>query len=138
MIAKMKRALDLTSEQQQTVIPLIEDLSASRRAFNRERRLVMMRLRPLAEDGQATDAEIRETLERLRRAETEFREKEARSLEAVRAALTPRQEAKFVLFLERFRREIQERLERFRRRMDGAGGPGPPRRPRNRPGAYDR
>lgn len=159
MIAKMKRALDLSPEQQERVIPLIEDLSASRRAFNHERRLVLMRLRPLVEDPQASDAEIRESLARMDRAESEFKEKERRSLEAIRSALTPRQEAKFILFRERFRREIQERLQRLRREMHGIGGreiqerhqrlrqemrgiggPGPERsrRPEDRPGAYRR
>ncbi len=140
MIAKMKRTLDLSPEQQETVIPLIEDLSASRRAFNRERRLVLMRLRPLVEDPQASDAEIRESLARLRQAETAFEEKERRSLDAIRSALTPRQEAKFILFQERFRREIQERLQRLRQERHGMGGPGPdrPRPPGNRPGAYRR
>ena len=86
-----------------------------------------MTLRPLVEDPASREEEIRRALERLDRAETELRAEEARAQKEIRAALTPRQQAQFVLFQERFRAEIRERVRRFR---DG-GEPGAPR-PRGR------
>jgi Spy/CpxP family protein refolding chaperone len=130
MIAKMKRDLALSRDQEERIVPLIQDLSGSRRSFNRERRILMLRLRALAEDERSSDEEIRRAVARLVEGENDFRGREARTLEQIRSHLAPRQQAGFLLFQEGFRREMRDRLRRLR-----DGGPaGPPRGPR-RPGA---
>ena len=132
MIAKMKRALELSREQEEKIVPLVQSLSEARRKHNHERRLAMMTLRPLVEDPASREEEIRRALARLDQSVSAFREEEARTQQQIRAALTPRQQAQFIFFQERFRHEMQERLRRFHESDAGPGG-GPPVRRRDGP-----
>lgn len=129
MIAKMKRALSLSHDQELKIVPLIQDLTESRRGYRRERRLDMMRLRPLVEDPASSEEEIRRVLSRMDEGERTFRSREARTLDQVRAALTPRQQGQFIYFQERFRKEMQERLRQFREEGPAGRTPRGPRRP---------
>lgn len=134
MIAKMKRFLDLDDSQERKVIPLVEELNASRREMNRRRRIALMKLRPLVEEQrEATgrgEAEIVALLEQVEGLDSEFRRTEERMRSEIRSALTPIQQARFLFFQERFRQEMQDRLRRL---DDGArprrGGPPPRERP---------
>jgi Spy/CpxP family protein refolding chaperone len=128
MLAKMKRALALTPDQEQKVVPLVQDLSDSRRRFHRDRRLAIMTLRPMVEDPNSTEEEIRATLARLDQAESSFRSSESHSIAQIRALLSTRQQAQFMIFQESFRAEMQQRLREFR--QGGAGGPPMQRGPR--------
>jgi Spy/CpxP family protein refolding chaperone len=128
MMARMKRALDLSDEQQQKVIPLVQELSDARQEFNRERRVLLMRLRSLVDDPEATEQEIREVLDRLEEAQGRFRQQETGSQSRIRSLLTPLQQARFIFFQEEFRRDMEQRLRRLREMNGGAGAPGRPRR----------
>jgi len=131
MIAKMKHALGLSRDQEEKVVPLIQDLSESRRQYHREKRLALMMLRPMAEDPNSSEEEIRTVLARLDQIESGFRSREARSLDQIRAVLTPRQQAQFFAFQESFRTEMMQRLRQFREMGSPGGAPGGPRgRPR--------
>jgi len=134
MVAKLKRFLELTEVQERQVIPLVEEINSARREANRKRRLAMMRLRPMVEEGAESDeAAILRQVDELERLERDMRETESTVRQQMRTLLTPLQQARFIVFQERFRHEIQERL----RRMDqeGMGGrrlppDGPGRGPR--------
>jgi len=124
MIAKMKRSLNLTDEQERVVIPLVEDLNASRREMNRRRRLTMMKLRPMIDDETSPDREISQLVTQLDDADRQFRDKELKMRDQVRQALSPRQQAQFIIFMERFRQEMEERLRRIQQNeAPGAGRP---------------
>jgi Spy/CpxP family protein refolding chaperone len=118
------------------VIPLVEELNSARRETNRGRRAVMLRLRPLVEDpaAGAGEAEITRHLEELERLDRDVRETERKVRDQLRTVLTPLQQARFIVFQERFRQEIQDRL----RRMDQEGPPPGGRRPLGGPGAPPR
>ncbi len=121
MIAKMKRFLDLTDDQERKVIPAVEELNNSRRQMMKKRRLTLMKLMPLVEEDAGDDAETARLLDQLDALDRDFRQEEIKARDTIRAALTPRQQARFVVFQERFRHEMQERL----RRMGPGGGPSP-------------
>jgi len=127
MIAKMKRDLSLTRDQEEKLVPLVQDLSEARRERRRARFLDMTRLRPLAEDPASSEDEIRRVLSHLENGEKIFRTREAGTLDQVRAVLGPRQQAQFIFFQERFRKEMQQKLRQFR---DGAAQDRPLRGPR--------
>jgi len=122
MLARMKRELELDETQERTIIPLIEQMNASRREFHQERRRIVSRLQPLVEEG-GSDPGIRGLLDELYRIEAEHRDAEERTLAAVRGNLTSGQEARFLFFMERFRREMEDRV----RGMMQGGPPGPRR-----------
>jgi len=125
MVARMKRFLGLTDPQERVVIPLVEDLNASRRELNHKHRLTLMKLRPLVEEDAGADAEISRLVGELDDLDRKFRDKELASREKIRAALTPRQQGLFVIFMERFRQEMEDRLRRLQ--QGDAPGPGPGR-----------
>ncbi len=136
MIAKMKRFLHLSDEQERRVIPIVEELNAQRRETAQRRRLAVLSLAPLIEDPRSDEREIARLLDDLDEADRRFRETELRARSGLREALTPRQQARFLIFHERFRNEMQDRLRRLGR---GEGRPAedrpavrrlPPGRPR--------
>lgn len=122
MLARMKRTLMLTDAQERKVVPLVEELNAVRRETNRGRRLTMMKLHPLVEDETANDPEIVTLLNHLEEIDARLRQKELSTRAELRTTLTPRQQARFIIFQERFRHEMEERLRRIQR---GANAPGP-------------
>ena len=124
MIARMRRSLEMDEDQAQTIIPLMEQLNSSRRDFNKRRRLAVMRLRPLMEERPEDQSAIAETLDELYAIEREHHELEATIQTEIRASLSPIQQARFLFFQERFRREMQDRLQR----IQGGNRPGPGRR----------
>jgi Spy/CpxP family protein refolding chaperone len=124
MLARMKQELELTADQEERLVPLVQDLSASRHRFRKERRLALMRLRPLAEDPATSESTLRAELERIQEAETSFREEECRRMDRIREILSTRQEARFVLFIEQFVTDMQRRLRQMRQ-LHGGPGPGP-------------
>jgi Spy/CpxP family protein refolding chaperone len=128
MVARMKRSLNLTDQQERVVIPLVEELNSSRREMNKRRRLTVMKLRPLLEDQTSPDQEIAKLVGQLDDADRHFRDKELENRQRIRQSLSPRQLAQFILFMERFRQEMEDRLRRIQQ-GDGPGpGPGGPRR----------
>lgn len=133
MLAKMKRALDLSREQEEKMVPLVQELGEARRTLHRTRRLSIMKLRPLVEETGTPDSAFTKILAEMRDSETAFREREERTHQEIASVLSPRQQAQFLLFQEKFQMEMQQRLRRLRGMRgqgppDGAGGPGPGRR----------
>ena len=113
MIAKLKRTLGLSEAQEKEVVPIVEALSASRREVNRQRRLTLMKLRPLVEEEPADQREIARLLTSLDEMDRKHRETEMEAQERIRASLSPVQQARLLFFQERFRRELQDRLRRL-------------------------
>ena len=67
------------------------------------------------------DAETARLVDQLDALDRDFRQEEIKARDAIRAVLTLRQQARFVVFQEQFRHEMQERL----RRIGPAEGPHP-------------
>ena len=134
MITKMKRYLDLSDEQERTMIPLVEELNTSRREIREHRHLTMRELRSLIEDEAASEDEIESLLADLDAIQRDFRQIETRAQEEIRETLTPRQQAQFLVFQERFHREMRHRMRRLER-GEGPGGerPRPGQRDKRRP-----
>jgi Spy/CpxP family protein refolding chaperone len=76
---------------------------------------------PIVEQNSGDDAETARLVDQLDALDRDFRKEEIKARDAIRAALTPRQQARFVVFQEHFRHEMQERLRRM--------GPGEGRHP---------
>ncbi len=119
MIARLKKALQLTPEQEQTVIPQINGLMEARRGFAGQRHARMASLRVMVHDPAADEGEIGRTLGEIREIEQEYRGREEELRNRINAELTPRQQARLLFFERHFRGAMQKRLrEAFGR---GAG-----------------
>jgi hypothetical protein len=129
VIARMKVALHLTSEQEATVIPRMHLLMQARRDHASKRRDAVARLRALLQDGTAGDREIGRALQDVRGIDEGFRGREEGLRDAIDHELSSRQQARMMFFEARLRRVMQRQL----REDLGGGPPGPG--PRRGPGA---
>ena len=131
VIARMRVALQLTADQEATVIPRAQELMQARRDHAARRRAAMARLRGLLQDDTAGDKEIVRSLREVRTMEDDFRGREAGLREAIDRDLTPRQQARMVFFEARLRRVMQRRIQDA---LGGGPGRGPGRNPAPPPG----
>jgi Spy/CpxP family protein refolding chaperone len=120
MIVRMKRALELTPEQEKTVVPLMQDLTQQRRADQRSRMEGLRSLAALSQDSAASEEMLTERLESFYADQAAGRETEMELLTALREELTPRQEARMLAFEERFRSEIRNRMQAARGQRERA------------------
>ncbi|MCZ6833348.1 MAG: hypothetical protein O7F11_06350 [Acidobacteria bacterium] len=120
LILRLKRTLELTTAQEETVVPLMRDLTRRRRERARGRMEAMRTLTALARDTAADEDLLRDRLERHYDDQATALRNEAGVLDQIRAELTSRQEVRLLVFEERFRAEIRERLQDVRRQRERA------------------
>lgn len=114
MYYKMKTALDLTDEQEKELIPLVEDMELERHRFMEEKRTFLKSLEEMLEDRKTSDQAILKEVDYLKVIEEKHRNNIQQKLSEVRALLSPRQQGKFLLFMEAFREEIRHKIDRVR------------------------
>ncbi len=136
MISKLREVLQLTPEQEDSVLPLVQELIEARRQFASRRRARMAYLQAAMLDEEADERAIEEALADVREVERGFREREDELRRRIGAGLTPRQEARMLFFERHFRRVMQRRVRELMRERAGArhegarprGGPRDPER----------
>ena len=115
IIANIQESLELTDEQYEQVIPLVNKLQKARRKHFSERYHTERRLRRLLGSGTATEAEVIEALEHLKTLDVEGPATLRTHAEALDAALSPLQQAKYRVF----EADVEHRLRRLMRRGRG-------------------
>jgi len=115
MIVSMKKALELSPEQEMQVVPKVRRIFDERESFTRQRRNVMHRMQvKLAEDS-VPEQEFRNVVVRLEEIERQHREMESRLRSEIDRSLSPRQQAELRLFVPRFRQQMQMHIDEARR-----------------------
>lgn len=114
MYYKMKGALELTEEQEKELIPKVEDMELERQRFMEEKRTFLLGLKEKLKDEKLSDQAILKEVDYFKKIEEKHRENLKQNLEEVRALLSPRQQAKFLLFMEAFRDDIRRKVDRVR------------------------
>jgi Spy/CpxP family protein refolding chaperone len=114
VVSNLQDSLGLTDEQFGKVVPLVRRLQKSRRELAQSRFAALQEMRRLLGSGNATEAKVIDALRALRTAETEERAGVQRDLEALEAALTPLQQAKYRLMEVEVERKIRALMEQFR------------------------
>jgi Spy/CpxP family protein refolding chaperone len=120
---KLKESLGLTDQQVEKVLPLVTQLHRERRESVHRRIQSLRELRRLLASGTATEAEVDRKLLELKRLENEEPLRLRRNREAVDAAFTPLQQAKFRVL----EAEVEQKIRSLRRGR--AGRPGSRRMP---------
>jgi Spy/CpxP family protein refolding chaperone len=126
-LTRLRAELALTDEQMTAVTPLVEEIESVRSRLRRERVKTVRALNRGMEDG-AGDAELQGLLDRLDAIEEEQRAAEASVMVRVDEQLTVRQRVQFRFYTERFRRNLERRIEDLRRDRRGPAnrrGPAP-------------
>jgi len=118
---KLQESLGLTDDQFAKVLPMVTQLHRDRREIFHRRQQLLRDLRRTLASGTATEAEVQQSLAEVKRLENDEHVRLRRDREAVDAALTPLQQAKFrVLEI-----EVEQKIRSLRMR---GGRPGPHRR----------
>jgi len=115
MIVSMKRALELTREQEMEVIPKIQRILQERERFARRQQEALRRMEVKLMEESVPEQEFRNVVQHLDRIEREHRDQELRLRSEVDRSLNARQQAELRLFVPQFRRQMQSQIDEARR-----------------------
>ena len=115
IIANIQESLELTDEQYEQVIPLVNKLQKARRKHFSERYHAERRLRRLLGSGTATEPEVIKALGNLKTLDVEGPAKLRTHAEALDAVLSPLQQAKYRVFEVEVERRMRDLMRRGRR-----------------------
>lgn len=127
MMVRMKEELGLSKEQYEQILPRVEEMEKARQAGFESRRELGVRLRALLKQGSAEDSEFREIVEKISELDEAEHRREQAFDSGLRALLSPRQQGQLILFRQRFRGWLEERMREMRElrpRRQGRPGPG--------------
>ena len=124
VVSNLQESLGLTDDQFARLLPLVMKLHNDRRESVRRRIQSLRELRRMLTAGGATEAQVEERLREHKKLEAEEPALMRRDLEAVDAALSPLQQAKFRVL----EAEVEQKIRALRERM----------RMERRPGAHGR
>jgi hypothetical protein len=125
IISNLQEGLGLSDEQFVKLLPLVKRLQTDRHLFAQRRQRTVQELRRLMQSGGATDARVSELLRELKAVEAEEPTAIRRDRDALDAALSPLQQAKYRLMEVELERRLRELLTQARR---NAADPARPRR----------
>jgi len=114
MIASMKKALDLTREQQVEVIPRVEQVFEERESYAKQRREALRLIQAKLLEESVPEKDFRDQVTHLDDLERTHRDRELRLRADIDRSLNPRQRAQLRVFVPRFRREMQSRIDEAR------------------------
>jgi hypothetical protein len=112
---RLRQELQLSDDKMAEILPNVDELERLRQEFNRDRSETARSLQRGLREG-ATDAEMAELLETLESTEERHRIAEREVRTRIDAQLTVRQQVQFRFFTERFRQELQRRIQQMRDR----------------------
>ena len=128
ILSNMQESLGLSDEQFGRLLPLVQRLQRDRREFGRRRMTALQELRSQLMSGGATEARVAELLREVKAVEAEEPSAVRRDMDAIDAALTPVQQAKYRLL----EVEVERRLRALMAQMRGQDGQ-PRRGPKRNP-----
>lgn len=115
MLVSMRKALDLSRDQELLVGPKVEKLLEERERFARSQRRTLREVQIKLRRPESASADFRDVVLQLDRMEREHRDREARLRQEIDRSLNPRQQVQLRLFVPRFSRELLMRLQEARR-----------------------
>jgi len=136
--SRLRTDLGLSDEQVAEILPVVRRMERERSALVREKREAMMDLRIAYREG-ADDERLQQRLDRVEEIDGRMATRMRSLMDEMDRSLNVRQRVEFRAFLERFRRELRDRVEQFRgnrrapprgRRPPGGPQSGPPSSPR--------
>ena len=127
VVSNLQESLGLSEEQFLRVLPLVRKLQTDRREVFLGRMRGVRELRRVLQSGSGTEPKVVEQLREVKRLESEGLARIQKDLEAIDAALTPLQQAKFRVMESEVERRIRDILGKARRPPGARGrGPGDP------------
>lgn len=119
---KLTEELDLTEETGAKLFPILHKYDEKRTELLRERHDIMNELRKALENVATSDEEIEAAMDKLDENALAASDLIRQQRQDLKGVLSPRQQAKFVLFQREFHREIRKIIAEARHRRSGAKG----------------
>ena len=119
IVSNLQESLGLSDEQFVKLLPLVKHLQSDRRDLMQRRQQALRDLRQLRQAGGATEAKVAERLKELKGLETEEPDRLRKNRDAIDAALTPLQQAKFRIM----ELDIEQRIRELMRQIRGQRRP---------------
>lgn len=123
VVSNLQESLGLTDAEFVKVLPLVQKLQTSRREYLLARGRLLHQLRRQLGSGSADEAEVRRTLDELKKTEATGPERTRAALAELDAALGPLQQAKFRVLELDVEQRLRELMGRARARGAGARPP---------------
>jgi hypothetical protein len=113
---KLTEELDLTEETGAKLFPILRKYDEKWIGLRKERRDLMQQLRKALEDEATSDKEMEGAMERVETNALAVSDLLRQQRQELKGILSPRQQAKFILFQRQFHREIREIIAEARHR----------------------
>jgi Spy/CpxP family protein refolding chaperone len=110
---KLLEVLDLTSEQSTKFMPALKDFQDAKKRFEDTRRELLKELETSLE-SKKDEKKLTETLSTLENNKKEYQMEQDKFLEKIKAILSLEQQAKLLLFEEKFEKRMRETIEQMR------------------------
>ena len=114
MIVSMKKALALTKDQEMEVVPRVEQVFVERERYARQRREALRTIQVKLLKESVPDKDYKDSVAHLDDLERSHRDLEQRLRAEIDRSLNPRQRAQLRVFVPRFRRDMQMRIDEAR------------------------
>jgi uncharacterized protein YpuA (DUF1002 family) len=115
MLVRLKEEVGLSEQQEARVMPVVRQMMRQRRESAIERRRIAEDLQRMLEQKPLPEQQVQDAVERLLDLEREEHRRQEKSHEELASMLGTEQQARLILFQDRFVRDIQDRLREVRR-----------------------
>jgi len=114
MLLRMTRFLELTEDQTAKIYPLVTRIEKEKMEINRKIARQMQELRMILREADPDPEALRIRIQSLKESREELRSKDAEVEAQLEVILTVVQQAKYLVFMNVFFKELRENLERAR------------------------
>jgi Spy/CpxP family protein refolding chaperone len=118
---KLLDALDLTSEQSTQFLPVLKDFQDAKRQFADERDRLFREIEAILDSEEIDQKALKENLADLDNTRSAFHRETEQFLAKSREILSLKQQARLLLFEERFERRLKESIQEMRRKGRRSG-----------------
>ncbi len=123
IVSNLQESLGLSDEQYARVLPLVTRLQSQRRGYLMERTRLLRDLRRMLKSGTASEGEVQARLKELKSLEADGPARVRKDMDALDAALSPLQQAKYRVMEQDVEQRLRELLGRVRADRPAAGAP---------------
>jgi hypothetical protein len=114
-LERMQAELQLSKETMSQFAPKLDQIDQKKRAIGKERLVLLRKLRHLSE-SKASDTLLQDTLARIEANQAALEALKEENKTLIKAHLTPEQRAKYLFFQRKFNEELQDIIEKEKRR----------------------
>jgi Spy/CpxP family protein refolding chaperone len=113
-LIRMVQVLDLTEEQTAKIIPMVNRVEKEKREMNRKIGLLMRELRATLRQQDGNEKELSRIMEEMKDLRMQVKNREEELQEFMEGILTVPQQAKYLIFVQDFLRDLREKLNKAR------------------------